>query len=264
MATSIARSTANRALHLRITPRPSTLGESREVLRLLSGFGEIEHFKNLKYDTLTSPNIALVIFRDEEAARHCHKKAPIRFRMGKAPAGQEHAYSHEGASNVNQSNASPQPTTVAPSMHTQAFQPSNAPFGLARIRSMSIASHQPTIPDPPPRAPVRPFEPPKPTLLEPRLFQIQISTARANFRDQINGGRFYGSFPLDSKSIASRDLQKSVPTPGMSCVDWRGEGRPWRIMKKEKEKEGQTKTLWQLHEEGPDGATSFRDESLPG
>lgn len=54
------------------------------MLRLISQFGEVEYFKNLKYDTLSAPNAAIVIFRDEEAASHCLKRSPIRFRMGRA------------------------------------------------------------------------------------------------------------------------------------------------------------------------------------
>ena len=84
MAASFVRPTANRAVHLRFTPRPSGLGESREIFRLISQFGEVEHFKNLKYDALSAPNAAIVIFRDEEAASHCLKQSPIRFRMGPA------------------------------------------------------------------------------------------------------------------------------------------------------------------------------------
>ncbi|KAK4626057.1 hypothetical protein CLAFUW4_04301 [Fulvia fulva] len=261
MSASIARSTANRALHLRITPRPSNLGESREILQLLSGFGEIEYFKNLKYDTLTHPNIALVIFKEEAAATHCSKKAPIRFRMGKA-VGNDGIYDNEPA--LSNSNASSESQEVARPPRIKPSPPSNAPFGLSQTRSMSTASYQPTIPEPPPRAPVRPFDPPKPTMLEPRLFQIQTSTARSNFRDQINMGGYHGNFSLDNKSMAQRDLQKSVPVPGMSCVNWRPDARPWRLMQREKEQEQKAKTLWQLHKEGPEGAATFRDESLPG
>ncbi|TKA82006.1 hypothetical protein B0A55_01737 [Friedmanniomyces simplex] len=83
-ASTLIRPTTTRAVHLRITPRPSNLGESREILRLLSQFGEVEYFKNLKYDSLSAPNAAIVIFREEEAAKHCLKRTPIRFRMGKA------------------------------------------------------------------------------------------------------------------------------------------------------------------------------------
>ncbi len=39
---------ANRALHLKIYPRPVNIAESREVLRILENFGEVAMYKNLK------------------------------------------------------------------------------------------------------------------------------------------------------------------------------------------------------------------------
>lgn len=39
---------ANRALHLKIHPRPANLAESREVLRMLQTFGDVVMFKSLK------------------------------------------------------------------------------------------------------------------------------------------------------------------------------------------------------------------------
>lgn len=85
----LARPVANRGVHLRITPRPSNLGETREILRLLSQFGEIDYFKNLKYDGqgLGLPNIGLVIYKDEQGAKNCFRGSPVRFRMGKVKAG---------------------------------------------------------------------------------------------------------------------------------------------------------------------------------
>ena len=44
--TSLARPIAKRAVHLRITPRPSNISDSREILRLVSQFGEVEYYKN--------------------------------------------------------------------------------------------------------------------------------------------------------------------------------------------------------------------------
>ncbi|KAK3674208.1 hypothetical protein LTR78_006055 [Recurvomyces mirabilis] len=96
MSAAFVRPTANRAVHLRFTPRPSSLGESREILRLISQFGEVEHFKNLNYDALSAPNTAIVIFREAEAASHCIKKSPIRFRMGPAEQSQDPDTTEEG------------------------------------------------------------------------------------------------------------------------------------------------------------------------
>jgi len=97
-ALTFVRPTTARAVLLRITPRASDIGESREILRLISQFGEVEYFKNLKYDALSAPNTAMVIFRDDEAAAHCLKRSPIRFRMGKAAPINQNAESNEVSS----------------------------------------------------------------------------------------------------------------------------------------------------------------------
>ncbi|KAI6915101.1 hypothetical protein KC318_g280 [Hortaea werneckii] len=78
---SLLRSTTGRAVHFRVTPRPSNMGESREMMRLLTRFGEVEYFKNLAYDAYPAPNTCLAIFREESAAQECLRRTPIRFRM---------------------------------------------------------------------------------------------------------------------------------------------------------------------------------------
>ncbi|KAI7508327.1 hypothetical protein KC347_g6186 [Hortaea werneckii] len=78
---SLLRSTTGRAVHFRVTPRPSNMGESREMMRLLTQFGEVEYFKNLAYDAYPAPNTCLAIFREESAAQECLRRTPIRFRM---------------------------------------------------------------------------------------------------------------------------------------------------------------------------------------
>ena len=82
MSSFLARSTASRAVHLRFAPRLTSLGESREILRLLSQFGEVEFFKNSAYHN-PDPSLssALIIFREAEAARECLRRSPLRFRM---------------------------------------------------------------------------------------------------------------------------------------------------------------------------------------
>lgn len=38
--------------------------------------------------------------------------------------------------------------------------------------------------------------------------------------------------------VGQEDLAKRVPVLGMSCVDWRAKGRPWRLVKREAEARG--------------------------
>lgn len=221
---SLVRSTANRAVHLRIIPRPSNLGESKEILRLVSQFGEVEYFKNLKYDHLSAPNAALVIYKDDDAAQHCIRKSPIRFRMGKAFAG-------ESTSRPIEDTPKPAPTQAA------------NPFDQGTASPIEQAE------------PVQsPFQHPQQDLSDSQLYQIQVNPARVHFRDQINMGHYHGSFPIDTKSVAQGDLAKSVPLPGLSCVDWRAGEKPWRIIKKEQFQEHESfrrrKSLRELYEDG--------------
>lgn len=237
---SIVRPTANRAVHLRMTPRPSRLGESREVLRLISQFGEVEYYKNLKYDALTAPNTALVIFKSEEAANQCLKRSPIRFRMGKAVAGPDTGEAGQAPKPADASSSSSSPPA-------QSFDPSptpspasgnpGSPFALGQSRSMSTSSTESALPDPPSRPPQMPFQAPPPQLLESRIYQIQSNPARVSFRDQINNGHYHGRFAIDTNNVPQTELIQTVPLAGLSCVDWRKNEKPWRLVLKEKDHE---------------------------
>ncbi|KAK5171298.1 uncharacterized protein LTR77_004442 [Saxophila tyrrhenica] len=270
----------NRAIHLRITPRPSNLGESREILRLLSGFGEIEYYKNLKYDLLTMPNAALVIFRDEKAAIEALKKSPIRFRMGKAPL--------QGLSDrVSQAEKQVQAEENEKREERPLRRgPTGTPFGLgapAGARGISTSAinsadstspaYQPffaaeeTTPEsiaveskPQPRRRSNSQPPPRPIVQDDaggRIFQIQTNPSFRKFRDHVNMAHYGGSFAIDSQQFGQEDMKHKVPLLGLSCMDWRAagiEGRPWHIIRRERDSENagptRRKTLGELWEEG--------------
>lgn len=223
---SLVRPTVSRALHLRILPRPSNLGESREILRLLSQFGEIEYFRNLKYEALSAPNTALVIFKEEKAAEACARKSPLRFRMGKEPPDKPNVPSPPTSPN----NADTAPSTSISGSQTESYA--------------TPTSSRPNS---------TPFEAPPLPILQPRIYQIHSNTARAHFRDQINMGPYHGSFKVGDQGSPQKELAKVVPVPGLSYVDWRLKDRPWRIVRKEKEQEHipyRRKTLQEIYEEG--------------
>ena len=56
-ARAAIQSSVGRAVHIKIHPRPRTVTESREILRVLERYGEVIMFKNLKVCMLftTSP-----------------------------------------------------------------------------------------------------------------------------------------------------------------------------------------------------------------
>lgn len=243
---SLSRSTANRAIHLRITPRPSDISESREVLRLLSQFGEVEYFKNLKYDTLSHPNASLVIFRDESAAKTCLHRTPIRFRLGPVEAGfeEEERVEREPAPAVDAAHTPTQTTTTT----TERPPPRTAPYGISQTRSLSTSTHSlPTAPRPPPTLP---FLPPSQHAQPPpsRIFQIIADPARAAFRDLIDRNEYHGRFMVDGKTAIQQDLARRVPSVGLSCWDWRKGSKPDRIVQGMQKK--RERGLWDVWEDG--------------
>lgn len=261
---SLVRPVVGRAMHLHISPRPSNLGESREIMRLLSQFGEVEYYKNLKYEELSQPRSATIIFKDEEAANECLKRSPIRFRMGRAtgpPAKEEESVetqNHASASEID--NEAPIPRG-----------PIGTPFGLGmQTRSMSTSHHQ--LPKPP-RSSQRmymPFEsPPEPQLApDSRIFEIVVNRSSRNYRDRVNIAHYHGPFAIDTKMIGQGDLAKKVPTPGLSCLDWKAVEKPWHVIQTEKEREKNglkpRRRLGLLWEENGSRVPEEHDRKVPG
>lgn len=237
---SFTRSTARRAVHLQLSPRLSSIGESREVLHLLSRFGEIEYFRNLRWSTRPSPNCALAIFQDEDAAQHCLNRSPIRFRLGRAPAHSDadtdvDSGSDDTSSLPDESHSSSVSTSFRPSP-----SPSSGPFGVGQTRHLSTRS----LPEPQ-RDPLRFLEyattPAGPSSAssnssitsadvspsEPdsggRIFQIVAQPAEMDFVEHVYRTFYNGPFVINYRSAVSEDLAKRVPVPGMANIDWRRE-----------------------------------------
>lgn len=261
----LARPLANRGVHIRITPRPSSLGESREILRLLGQFGEIEYYKSLKYDGQgmgrSHAGVGLVIFKEEDGASKCFRGSPVRFRMGRVKAGSQDVQQQaeeEVAVEKREEDAFKEPVTRG-----KWGLPAKAPFGLEqepeRQKRYSSTS---TLPKPPERQLRMPFDPPSPPDTraeqkadEDRIFQIITSPTRRNFRERIEVGQWHGPFKIDSKNVGQEDLQKRVPIRGLSCVEWNGPEKPLRIVKKERREFGQRErlgVLWERGQVGPD------------
>ena len=219
-------------MHLHISPRPSNLGEPREIMRLLSQFGEVEYYKNLKYEELSQPRSATIIFKDEDSANECLRRSPIRFRMGKATGPPK----QEGSEQMQNDPSAAQADNEA----SIARGPIGAPFGLGmQTRSMSTSHHQ--LPKPP-RSSQRmymPFEsPPEPQLApDSRIFEIVVNRSSRSYRDRINIAHYHGPFAIDTKMVGHGDLVKKVPTPGLSCVDCKAVEKPWHVIQTEKERE---------------------------
>lgn len=272
----LSRPVANRGVHLRITPRPSNLGETREILRLLSQFGEIDYFKHLKYDGqgLDLPRVALVIYKDEEGAKNCFRGSPVRFRMGKVRPGSNRSSIQERVKQVEEQGQEEESISRGGAWGLGEAPvkkgPLGVPFGLEpepqRQRRYSSTS---SLPKPPPRPIRMPFDPPSPPDLaaqkhedEDRIFEIRTSPTIRNFRDTINQGHYHGSFAIDSKMAGQEDLMRRVPNAGMSCVNWRAAPRPWRFVKKDQsDSDLRLGVLWEKYGEKAAKAAAHGEEN---
>jgi len=254
----LARSLTGRSVHCRITPRPSNLGESREILRLLSQFGEIEYYKSLKYDGQglgrANPGIGLVIYKEEEGARKCFKGSPVRFRMGKVKIGAQEAQQQREEQVQQERRDSRDDVGTGGKWGL----PPKAPFGLEpEPQHQRRYSSTSTLPNPPERPLRMPFDPPSPRDTraekladEERIFQIITSPTRRNFRLQADIGQWHGAYPLDKQSIGQEDLAKRVPLQGLSCVEWHGREKPLGVVTREKRVKEGRESLGALWERG--------------
>ncbi|GAB7344183.1 hypothetical protein MBLNU457_2075t1 [Dothideomycetes sp. NU457] len=78
---SLLRPLGGRSLHLRILPRPQNISQSRAILDQLKQYGQIEYYKNLKYERLPSPSSAIVIFKTRESAEALLAKSSINLTV---------------------------------------------------------------------------------------------------------------------------------------------------------------------------------------
>lgn len=261
---SLVRPIAGRAMHLHIAPRPSNLGESREIMRLMSQFGDIEYYKNLKYEETSQPRSAILIYKETEAANECLRRSPIRFRMGKATARQpeERVQTEDPLDKPSPADANSEASIPR--------GPTGSPFGLGtQTRSMSTSHNQ--LPKPP-RNNLRsymPFESPPetPAFTESRIFEVRVHPTNRNLRDHVNHGHYHSRFAVDTKMVGQGDLAKKVPTPGLSCINWKAVETPAHVTKmlKERDSNGVTprKRLGLLYEEGANQKQDGSPQDVP-
>lgn len=238
---SLARSLHGRALHLRIYPRPTTIAQSRAVLHYLSQFGDVEYYKNLKYDRRPSPSptSALIIYRTPESAKECLRKDPIRFGIGRASPSPSSSSSH--------------PSSQLPDLLDEDEEEHHhKPKGI-RATDPLRPERKFHIPGLSSRTRERVAEDFHASEDEGCVFQINVRVARANFRDQVDQSHFHGGFEINTKTAAQQDLVKKVPLVGLSDLDWTVE-KPWKAisweLKRDHEGERRRKPLSEIWEEG--------------
>ncbi|POS86889.1 hypothetical protein EPUL_001051 [Erysiphe pulchra] len=73
---------ARRSLHLKLYPNPTTFAHRREVLRIISKYGEVSIFRSLKYHPISpTGNAFAVIFSTHASAQAALDASPIRYRI---------------------------------------------------------------------------------------------------------------------------------------------------------------------------------------
>jgi hypothetical protein len=219
---SVRRATSQllpaRSVHLRIVPRPANLSESREIFRVLQGYGEMSVFKYLRYEYHNpADNIALAIYRDATAAQKALDASPIQFTLQKlvnsAETSQKHGEDEEGDGEYEH------PT--GPVMPTK-----DGIDEILRPSTLSVRTQRADAPQPPASAPPpMPFDPAHPTstathVTKSKWFQITVDRSRAVHQDFVERQPYWKQFsPM--KSMAQEDLAKQVPHIGLSDVSKR-------------------------------------------
>lgn len=236
-----------RSVHLRIVPRPSNLGESREIYRVLQRYGEIDVFKWLKvrmtgdgrelvlivfaqyeyHNPLN--NIALAIFRNDAAAQRALDASPIRFALEKTVAipiedAQFVNDVDEQDTNEDTSNDSSTDTTPSDQSPKDTIDDILRPSTLS-TRTIPTTKPQPTTPSPssPTNLPYSPAPSQSTTTIpttQTKHFQIIIDHSYTVHADFVSRQPYWKYF-APMKSMAQTDLAKKVPHIGLSDVSKR-------------------------------------------
>lgn len=242
----ITRAITGRAVHLRVVPRPQNLAESREVLRSIQRFGEVEMYRNLKYDVPSGPTSALAIFREPDSVKELLRESPLRFPMQFNDSGAVHGdeYTVEGDMEDAQS---------AQSLQSEQTLSERSQLGVASSEQDQARGFSSTTAGGTPNSTADDrIRPPPPE------YQVQINIATFPHHDHIALNQFHGPFAVDTKSAAQEDLARRVPLLGLSDIDLDKMAKPWRVVEREKAYERRVgRTLREMFNEGQKNKTKM-------
>ncbi|KIW08860.1 uncharacterized protein PV09_00784 [Verruconis gallopava] len=238
----LAAATGRAAIHavrVQIIPAPRSLVDSREILRILQGYGEITTYRWLKHDALSSaPNSAMAIFADGEAMDTFLRDCPLTFEIDRV----ERQESFDNLANDDAEFSEPS----AESAENSARDPESASSDPGAKRS----------------------DKPKAThVTRPQLFRINADVWKGKHRDWLERHPFWGNFKPDTKSIVQQDLKKRVPLIGLSDIDANKKNEiPIRILQQRKIELAQRSTLKDMIRElrGEEAEQSHSLESSSG
>ena len=260
---SLARPVPARAVHLHIIPRPINLTQSRSILQLLEQhFGEVEFYKNLKYERLARPTAALVIFREEVAARKLVQAKALLITMSREGRQMGFVTGRDQGGNAASINHKTSPEKGLDEEETQEDDSASAEAveeELASSKSSFSArqwqqqQNQRRASTTKSNSPGMPFDPPPDvdddsTAVE---FQILVNKSTYSHRDHINTNPYSGPFAVDTKSAIQEDLARRVPLVGLSDINLKKMEKPWRVVAWQRKREMETRRpLQEMFEQG--------------
>ncbi|KAJ4358366.1 uncharacterized protein N0V89_002948 [Didymosphaeria variabile] len=207
---------AQRFLHLRISPRPTNLSESREIYRVLQRFGDISKYYSMNFEYHSpAPNSALLIYRDSSSAQAALDASPIRFSLERTQHDPKTAQDTDDYAISGSFDGEDDPSTL-PQQTTPGIDDILSPSGLLTRTSPTPEGDTGEENDPP-----LPFAPPqKQAKTVSRWFQVTVDRSRAVHQDYVERQPFWKHF-TPMKSVAQLDLARKVPHAGLSDVSKR-------------------------------------------
>ncbi|KAF9729095.1 hypothetical protein PMIN06_012594 [Paraphaeosphaeria minitans] len=213
---------SQRLLHLRISPRPANLSESREIYRLLQRFGEVSKYYHLQFEYHSpAPNSALLIYRDAAAAQAALAASPIRFALERAqhepktaPQADDYNFSLFDDTDADADAEAPPVLQMTPGIEemlapsTLLTRTSPTPDLTPPLSTAATTTTEPPLPLTPPRKPVK---------TESRWFQVTVDRSRVIHQDYIERQPLWSRFePM--RTLPQLDLISTVPHPGLSDI----------------------------------------------
>ncbi|KAF2812970.1 uncharacterized protein BDZ99DRAFT_246898 [Mytilinidion resinicola] len=247
-----------RSVHLDIHPRPANLSESREVFRVLQGFGEVDVYKTLRHERpVGAPNSAFAIYRDPEAAQKALSASPIRFALEtvvESEAREDAVWTSsekvEDEGNMTQNapvKDGVEEITRPSLLLNQIPEQRQVKFGHIPLEHTSSEAAE--------EAQEQNQAPEKAALKVVRWFHVNVDRTRAVYQDYVERQPFYSDFSV-AKSMMQEDLAKRVPHVGLSDVtirDGNFHRTPIKILQRRIKEISKIKTLRQLWDEVHEG-----------
>ncbi|KAL8764097.1 MAG: hypothetical protein Q9184_000239 [Pyrenodesmia sp. 2 TL-2023] len=255
-----AHNWADSSVYIRISPRPRSLAESKEVLRVLQGFGEVVMYRHLKYEARNPTlNAALAIFRSENEAQRAVDASPVRFGCRRDIGGWPDVIS-EGTigRKSGRGGMSVEEKIEEREQVEELFTPTIGSYRAAHENTnisgpKESAQHliqiliRETRKYPPSRT-IGKSEETSP--LPEREFELTVQKSIFNHQAYIERQAYYAGFNPDMRTIMAEDLKGRAPSEGYLDCNLNKPDVPLRIRLRRKETPRQRVDLMEMWEKG--------------